>query len=56
MKPGTDGLFIGALIHELLRTEQVDLDYLVRYTNAHWLVIKDEAADVKRSTSEIPPP
>ncbi len=38
VKPGTDGLLIGALIHELLRTEQVDLDYLVRYTNAHWLV------------------
>ena len=38
LKPGTDGLFIGALIHELLRTENVDLDYLVRYTNAHWLV------------------
>jgi anaerobic selenocysteine-containing dehydrogenase len=39
--PGTDGLFVGALIHELLRTEQVDLDYLVRYTNAPWLVIQD---------------
>ena len=37
--PGTDGLFVGALIHELLRTNQVDLDYLVRYTNAPWLVI-----------------
>ncbi len=34
IKPGTDGLFVGALIHELLRTEQIDLDYLVRYTNA----------------------
>ncbi|MGE0628962.1 MAG: molybdopterin oxidoreductase family protein [Hyphomicrobiaceae bacterium] len=40
VKPGTDGLLVGALIHELLRTEQVDLDYLVRYTNAPWLVIK----------------
>jgi anaerobic selenocysteine-containing dehydrogenase len=39
IKPGTDGLFVGALIHELLRTQQVDLDYLVRYTNAPWLVI-----------------
>jgi len=39
IRPGTDGLFVGALIHELMRTEKIDLDYLVRYTNAHWLVI-----------------
>jgi anaerobic selenocysteine-containing dehydrogenase len=37
--PGTDGLFIGALIHELLKADNIDLDYLVRYTNAPWLVI-----------------
>ena len=37
--PGTDGLFVGALIHELLRTGRVDVDYLVRYSNASWLVI-----------------
>ena len=43
--PGTDGLFVGALIHELLRAEKVDLDYLVRYSNAPWLVIDDPAAD-----------
>lgn len=41
IKPGTDGLLVGALIHEMLRTENVDLDYLVRYTNAPWLVIRD---------------
>ena len=39
MRPGTDGLFVGALIHELFRTQQIDLDYLIRYTNAPWLVI-----------------
>ena len=39
IRPGTDGLFVGALIHELFRTQQIDLDYLVRYTNAPWLVI-----------------
>ncbi|MDO5505045.1 MAG: molybdopterin oxidoreductase family protein [Pseudoxanthomonas suwonensis] len=39
IRPGTDGLFAFALIHELLRTDRIDLDYLVRYTNAHWLVI-----------------
>ncbi len=37
--PGTDGLFILALVHELLRAGKVDVDYLVRYTNAPWLVI-----------------
>ncbi len=37
--PGTDGLLILALIHELMRTGNVDLDYLIRYTNAPWLVI-----------------
>ena len=42
--PGTDGLFISALIHELLVNEKVDLDYLVRYTNAPWLVIDDPGA------------
>src|SRR6478736_865087 len=38
IRPGTDGLFAFALIHELLRMDRIDLDYLVRYTNAHWLV------------------
>jgi anaerobic selenocysteine-containing dehydrogenase len=38
IRPGTDGLFAFALIHELLRADRIDLDYLVRYTNAHWLV------------------
>jgi len=41
IRPGTDGLFAFALIHELLRMDRVDLDYLVRYTNAHWLVIRN---------------
>ncbi len=39
IRPGTDGLFILALVHELLKAGRVDLDYLVRYTNAHLLVI-----------------
>ena len=30
-----------AIIHELLKAEQIDLDYLVRYTNAPWLVIQN---------------
>ena len=39
IRPGTDGLFVMALIHELIRAEKVDWDFLVRYTNAPWLVI-----------------
>ena len=44
IRPGTDGLLVGALIHELLKAGQVDLDYLPRYTNAPWLVIMDEGS------------
>ncbi|MEM6623803.1 MAG: molybdopterin oxidoreductase family protein [Pseudomonadota bacterium] len=36
--PGTDGLFILAMVHELLRAGQVDVEYLARWTNAGWLV------------------
>ncbi len=41
IRPGTDGLFVMSLIHELLCAGRVDLQYLVRYTNAPWLVIHD---------------
>ncbi len=41
IRPGTDGLFAFALIHELLAADKVDLDYLVRFTNAHWLVLQN---------------
>jgi anaerobic selenocysteine-containing dehydrogenase len=37
--PGTDGLLILALMHELCAPGKIDLDYLIRYTNAPWLVI-----------------
>jgi anaerobic selenocysteine-containing dehydrogenase len=40
IRPGTDGLFVAALIGELLRTQQIDLDYLVRYSNAAWLIVR----------------
>jgi len=39
--PGSDGLFVLALVHELLRAGKVDADYLRRYANAGWLVIDD---------------
>lgn len=44
IRPGTDGLFILSIIHELLRAGKIDADYLARYTNAAWLVIQDEDA------------
>ena len=40
LRPGTDGLFMLALVHELLHADAVDLDYLVRYTNAGWLIVQ----------------
>jgi anaerobic selenocysteine-containing dehydrogenase len=43
--PGTDGLFILALVHELLKAGKVDLDYLIRYTNAPVLVNGAEGAE-----------
>ncbi|MBS9717383.1 molybdopterin oxidoreductase family protein [Pseudohalocynthiibacter aestuariivivens] len=36
--PGTDGLFILSLIHELIKAGKIDLDYLSRYTNAPVLI------------------
>ncbi len=45
IRPGTDGLLVMALIHELLRTRRVDLGFLLRYTNAHWLVLDEPGGD-----------
>ena len=39
IRPGTDGLFAFALVHELLRADRIDLEFLVRFSNAHWLVV-----------------
>lgn len=39
--PGTDGLFILALVHELMKAGKIDLDYLARYTNAPVLLNSD---------------
>ena len=44
IRPGTDGLFVLSLVHELLRADKIDLAYLGRYTNAAWLVIRDPGA------------
>ncbi|NRB34167.1 MAG: molybdopterin-dependent oxidoreductase [Rhodobacteraceae bacterium] len=42
--PGTDGLFILALVHELMKAGRVDLDYLSRWTNAPCLVNSDPSS------------
>ncbi|MDP6218631.1 MAG: molybdopterin oxidoreductase family protein [Alphaproteobacteria bacterium] len=39
--PGTDGLLILSLIRELMRAGKIDIEYLARYTNAPWLVIRN---------------
>lgn len=44
VRPGSDGLFVLALVHELLKANKIDLDFLVRYTNAGWLVIQESGA------------
>ncbi|MEA2779083.1 MAG: sulfite dehydrogenase (quinone) subunit SoeA [Rhodospirillaceae bacterium] len=41
VRPGTDGLFVFALIHELLKADKIDLPFLARYSNAPWLVIRN---------------
>ncbi|MDU8946711.1 molybdopterin oxidoreductase family protein [Ovoidimarina sediminis] len=43
--PGTDGLFILSLVHCLLKSGKVDLDYLARFTNAACLVNLDPKSD-----------
>jgi anaerobic selenocysteine-containing dehydrogenase len=44
IRPGTDGLFVLSLIHELLKADRVDTEYLGRYTNAAWLVVQAPGA------------
>ncbi|MEM7243443.1 MAG: molybdopterin oxidoreductase family protein [Pseudomonadota bacterium] len=43
--PGTDGLFITALIHELMKAGKIDLHYLAQYTNAPVLIDGDPKSD-----------
>ena len=43
--PGTDGLFILSLIHVLMGAGKIDLDYLIRYTNAPFLVQEGDSAE-----------
>jgi len=43
--PGTDGLLILSLVHELFQAGKIDLNYLNRYTNAPFLVNGDEGPE-----------
>jgi anaerobic selenocysteine-containing dehydrogenase len=40
IRPGTDGLLALAIVHVLLKRQLIDVEFLVRYTNAPWLVIQ----------------
>jgi anaerobic selenocysteine-containing dehydrogenase len=40
IRPGTDGLLALALVHVLLAEGTIDFEFLARYTNAPWLVIR----------------
>ena len=44
IRPGTDGLLALSMIHVLLRQELFDWDFLIRYTNAPFLVIQAPGA------------
>ncbi len=39
IRPGMDGLFALSIVHVLLSRELFDWEFLVRYTNAPWLVV-----------------
>lgn len=40
IRPGMDGLFALSIVHVLLSRELFDWEFLIRYTNAPWLVVQ----------------
>ena len=40
IRPGTDGLLALAMVHVLLKRGAIDWEFLIRYTNAPWLVVQ----------------
>jgi len=44
IRPGTDGALVSALIHELLRQDRIDLEFLARTTDASWLINQNPGA------------
>ena len=43
--PGTDGLFILSIIHELLKAGKIDIEYLSNFTNAPVLINEDKKSN-----------
>ena len=41
IRPGTDGALLLALVHELIRTDLIDRDFVARYTNGAYLIDTD---------------
>jgi len=44
IRPGTDAMLALSMVHVLLERELFDWDYMVKYTNAPYLVIQNEGA------------
>lgn len=44
IRPGTDGLLAFAVLHVLLSRGLIDTNFLLRYTNAPWLVVQTPGA------------
>ena len=40
IRPGTDGLLALAFVHVLLKRGLIDWEFLIRYTNAPWMVVQ----------------
>jgi sulfite dehydrogenase (quinone) subunit SoeA len=40
IRPGTDGLLALSLVHVLLKRGLIDWEFLIKYTNAPWLVVQ----------------
>jgi sulfite dehydrogenase (quinone) subunit SoeA len=40
IRPGTDGLLAMAIMHVLLKRGLIDWEFLIRYTNAPWLIVQ----------------
>jgi anaerobic selenocysteine-containing dehydrogenase len=51
--PGTDGLFVLSLAHELLQADRVDLDFLARYTNAPGWCAQSGRAPMTGSSRDV---
>ena len=51
--PGSDGLFILSLVHELLKAGKVDLEYLAQYSDAGGLVSQEEGALLRDENGQM---